>query len=261
MSRIAFTRATVFGKGREAMTHGWAAHPQMWREVFRLAEDIGADNITLVKVKAHRKLEFATSNWDAFMIRGNRYADSFAKRGAAVHPHDSDMYAEIERSFQEACAIGKFAATVALEHAIRYPMPQFSKAVFGNDLRHGVSGWRPGQHIQALDCYGRWRCKRCLAISIRKLAGLGCHSSWQEQGHRVLTCGPYLFCVRCVSFSTARVVKLARKCPGGEGRTADPYTGRLVGQAVPLVDGVIQHTGIGSGMSWSELRTGVLELF
>ena len=67
------------GKGRAAMTNGWAPHPGIWRDIFDKLADIGT-KVVLVKVKSHRSLGSANGASDAFLICGNMLADLLAKK-------------------------------------------------------------------------------------------------------------------------------------------------------------------------------------
>ena len=43
--------------GRAACLHEKHAHLEIWRDIWRLVDDIGADQIDVVKVRAHQSLE------------------------------------------------------------------------------------------------------------------------------------------------------------------------------------------------------------
>ena len=65
--------ADRFGKGKRIMCSGWTAHCQHWREIFRLADEIGVDLIRVRLVKAHRQVASAVGKFDEFLIRGAPY--------------------------------------------------------------------------------------------------------------------------------------------------------------------------------------------
>eukprot|EP00973_Karenia_brevis_P082914 11497505-Karenia_brevis.AAC.1 len=57
-----------FLKGEAAMCNGWSAHCDVWREAFRIINDIGYSLIYVHKTKAHRKLGSASTNLENHCI-------------------------------------------------------------------------------------------------------------------------------------------------------------------------------------------------
>ena len=153
-----------FGKGRATMTNGWSAHPGMWRELFRIAEDIGTAHITLFKIAAHRRLDSALSPQEAFMIKGNSCADLAAKMGAKIHPHDDSMYANVKASLDKVKMVAKFITTAVMQHHEYDESVKLDRIGPDADRGIGITGWTPGRHLQSKLPNGSWRCKRCLVV-------------------------------------------------------------------------------------------------
>lgn len=76
-----------FGKGREFTTSFKHSYNEVWVEFWRAIEDVGIDNVSIVKVQAHvdpAKVPKNTLAWtNAF---GNDLADKWAGAGALKHP-------------------------------------------------------------------------------------------------------------------------------------------------------------------------------
>ena len=54
-------------------------HASVWISLFDVAEDLGIDNISVVKVAAHQKVHDGMSLDQRFHVLGNNFADALAK--------------------------------------------------------------------------------------------------------------------------------------------------------------------------------------
>ena len=259
-----------FHKGASSMTDGWAHHANIWREVFRLVEDLGgADRIRIHWIKAHLNDCSAGDPLTLLRIRGNRVADIFAKLGTNVHPHDQAAYEDVKRAAILTQVTAKYIAKAAIRHVDGRPRPKLErvqKPYLPNltiDLK---------QH-QTSEINGRSRCKRCLKSGAGIMISKKCSEvTWAEYEHRVAAVGDFLFCSRCSCFTQKSVVGLAKQCKGPaarQGRSTEytrlcrgmnPYTGEFLGAMVPLVEGPMDPHMIGYSSSWGELFEGMIEL-
>ena len=128
----------------------------------------------------------------------------------------------------------------------------------------------PGEHLQCfVEEIGRWRCKRCLRTSVKPLRGRDCNESWQELKHALAAVGKYVVCLKCGSFTCTKPVNLLEQCKKVELKSSqgqrlidghDPYTNEYIAKPVPWRVGSLNHCTVGSGATWRELYSGIVDL-
>ena len=225
------------------MCDGWTAHCQHWCALWDAIDDVGCQHIVVHKTQAHRRLQQANSVDDEFCIKGNSYADAYAKLGAQQHPHDAGAYEAVKHTLQCNKAVAQYIARFALAWVKEHPRTDKLVKVSAEQ-----SLQTPGKKSSDVDAHnqfqdtelGRWRCRVCLRSSKDRLKG-ACSSSRLDSSHALHQAGPYLFCTRCGCFSRDRVRNLASSCrPCSEVRAqlslnrlkagCDPYSGLFVGR-------------------------------
>ena len=202
-----------FFAGRQQMCSGWSTHPSVWIQLFNVAEDLGIDSISLLKVAAHQKVHAGMTHDQRYHVLGNSFSDVLAKKGAAVHPHCPNTHKAIKHERAQVFAICRFLTTSALERAEDEPSPCKFERVPRQGSHLGLLEWKHGLHLPTLH-RGRYRCSLCLASSVSPLPNSGCKADVVSLGHVVWALGSYLFCRRCSAYSRAHLSLLHRRCPG-----------------------------------------------
>ena len=79
----------TFDAGATHSSSGWFIYASVWREIWRLVDDIGLANIVVRWIPAHTSAAaVAEGRITGLQQVCNAEADSRAKAGAALHPHD-----------------------------------------------------------------------------------------------------------------------------------------------------------------------------
>ena len=134
------------GKGRAAMTNGWAPHPGIWRDISDKLADIGT-KVVLVKVKSHRSLGSANGASDAFLIGGNMLADLLAKKGAYCHPKDDAAYLDLKHASALTQTVGRYISQAACLFAEENQQEKLVRRLCDRDVGNGIGAWLAGAHI------------------------------------------------------------------------------------------------------------------
>ena len=102
------------------MTDSWAIHSDLWTKLFNAIDDVGHENVRIIKIKAHRALRSARTFEERFGLISNYIADVLAKRGARLQLSERDQQ-RVTSAFELVQSVGMYIATAALCIAETFP--------------------------------------------------------------------------------------------------------------------------------------------
>ncbi len=196
-----------FERGRVWCVSYKRAYAEVWSEFWKLAEDVGIQNLHIIKVKGNAKLSEVVAGLVCSQARlGNRLADKAAKSGAKAHPCNASLAkhrVELGDVICEAARwIGRVGQVVSAELGFR-------DVEEAPDQAQG-----DGRNAETRQ-----------ATTERDQAPTGPSTEWWDGGgikvghatHRVWVIGNYVACLRCGAYMSGearRAYRLHAPCGG-----------------------------------------------
>jgi len=103
-------------KPKSLVCSGWALHSDLWRKIYKVAEELGLESVEVFKVAAHRSIRTAVDMYDSLKILSNGRADELAKKGAGLHPCNQLLYDSITQLKYLAVVNAKCITRCMLKH-------------------------------------------------------------------------------------------------------------------------------------------------
>ncbi len=236
--------------GEAATTSARRPNAASWRAFWRAADGTAP---RAQKVKAHRSREEAAAEGSLEAITdwtGNKWADTYAKRGAALHTNaEGHKAAEAyEGNFKQLTAIATWIG-IALSQWPRMAggrpankhwrreaghrrraRRQVAARSQGHDLTHGRDGWHCtvcGRSARTWTGTKRLALSECRGHTATRIRAQGpapsAHLLWAAEAERSQTgslAPDVIWCGRCGAYSSAKVYNLARTCRGVPEKSA-----------------------------------------
>ena len=202
-----------FEKGRYAMCNAWSAHAGTWTQVFDKIDDIGYDNISVHKVKAHQKIIQQTTLVERFLIQANSKADTIAKQGADMQYKNQILMDSIKNEFKTMLQICKYI-TFTYDYYRRNIVRDIIKIPYLRNHKPFRSIPPPEKCLHSFDSIGtNLRCVMCLVKRSKHILRDRCSYNVHTLGHNIWAVPPFCFCINCGSYTNDRIGALSKPCP------------------------------------------------
>ena len=212
---------TSYNAGRISCTDGMHVGAHLWRQLFKLVDDIFAEEscLQLIKVKSHTAFAACLdSPEDTFRWGGNAIADDFAKQGASRHPSDICALEATKVAEAVVTQTALFIARMGVWRWDRYGRP--AKQALPITTPSGPRAVKParvGKHKPCLEKLGRWRCTLCMSSAetlsvLRRWPCIDQDEGQTLQSHKLMQAGDVTFCRVCGYYSGGRTRGLRERC-------------------------------------------------
>ncbi len=207
----------TFEAGPEHSSSGWFVYAGVWRQIWRLVDDIGRENVRVFWIPAHTSARAVAEGKITGLQRiCNAKADEQAKKGANMHPSDSETAQRTAWAHSVVRQVGRYVGCInaLVGHAV--PRDTTAKPAKDGSADAGrmprISIYAP-RHV-ARFIGNRYRCLRCLrSAAVRSvLTQLPCRESGKATAHALRLTSGIVFCATCGSYSSSRLRGLRGSC-------------------------------------------------
>lgn len=226
--------------GPAATTMPSQLHAGIWRSIWRCIDDLGRNVVTVRKVLAHSShADVAAGRISAVDRHGNAQADTFAKLGAAMHPHDAAVHQRANRADKVLTAGGKWIGRLGTLLGTSFPRDSAptSRAERNAGARHERKP-RHRPHAICEHSRGGYYCKVCRKRRASANSfGFPCKPrDPMHHRHIIAVTGPYRWCTRCGCYGDNVLRDLNQRCRGKAQGAARGRLKRMSAGYHPRVD-------------------------
>lgn len=220
--RVAFFTDCLFvkdtyEKGPEHSSSGWFVYARVWREIWKLALDIGMDNIEVTWIPTHTSAKAVAEGRITGLQRiCNAKADGQAKLGADLHKEDLVIAQRTQEAVEVVRRVGHYIGTI---NAIVGHRTARDTTATKTDRELGQQSARAARtsfskHVPTV-VGKRFRCRVCMrsASTLTGLSGLPCRQAGQTAPHSLRVLSDVVFCAVCGAFSSRKTRGLLHSCP------------------------------------------------
>ena len=214
---------------RQAM-HSDSPHACIWRSIAARYGNAESRVKFVTHTKAHRSLSQVEAGSDMFNWRGNACADDLCKKGAAMHPDNSDDIEIYINAKSKLIKLARYMSKVIADTMFDFKKPPRLTGLPENMKFNAIN--EKDRHVFSW-IQGRWTCEMCLYRTLCPSSvhnsNMYCHGSSplssllsnDRQGHKLwaaytATGARIIYCVRCWGYAEKYPRNLAKPC-GGRG--------------------------------------------